>query len=169
MSVFILNISLTTSNFPWFMDLTFQVPIQYCSLQHWILLSSPDTSTTEHHFCFGPDTSFFLELLVIVLCSSPVAYWAPSTLEGSSFGFMYFCLYIQFMGSSWIVYRSGLPFCPLVGHVLSEFSTMTHSSWLALNGMAHSLIGLHKPLHQDKTVIHEGWSDILACNCLFCV
>ena len=30
------------------MDLTFQVPMQYCSLQHWILLSPPDTSTTEH-------------------------------------------------------------------------------------------------------------------------
>ena len=25
---------LTTSNFPWFMDLTFQVPMQYCFLQH---------------------------------------------------------------------------------------------------------------------------------------
>ena len=25
---------LTTSNLPWFMDLTFQVPMQYCSLQH---------------------------------------------------------------------------------------------------------------------------------------
>ena len=25
---------LTTSNLPWFMDLTFQIPMQYCSLQH---------------------------------------------------------------------------------------------------------------------------------------
>ena len=37
MSMFTLVIScLTTSNLPWFMDLTFQVPMQYCSLQHWI-------------------------------------------------------------------------------------------------------------------------------------
>ena len=36
MSTFTLAIScLTTSNLPWFMDLTFQVPMQYCSLQHW--------------------------------------------------------------------------------------------------------------------------------------
>ena len=28
------------------MDLTFQVPIQYCSLQHWTLLPLPVTSTT---------------------------------------------------------------------------------------------------------------------------
>ena len=47
MSMFTLAIScLTTSNLPWFMDLTFQVPMQYCSLQHWTLLLSPVTSTT---------------------------------------------------------------------------------------------------------------------------
>ena len=35
MLVFILAIScLTTSHLPWLMDLTFQVPMQYCSLQH---------------------------------------------------------------------------------------------------------------------------------------
>ena len=35
MSMFTLAIScLTTSNLPWFMDLTFQVPMQYCSLQY---------------------------------------------------------------------------------------------------------------------------------------
>ena len=39
--------------------------------------SPPDTSTTEHHFHFGPVSSFFLKLLVIALCSScscPVSY-----------------------------------------------------------------------------------------------
>ncbi|XP_055260714.1 meiotic nuclear division protein 1 homolog isoform X3 [Moschus berezovskii] len=39
---------LTTSNLPRFMDLTFQVPMQYCSLQHRTLLLSPVTSTTEY-------------------------------------------------------------------------------------------------------------------------
>ena len=44
MPVFILTISsLTTSNLPWFMDLTFQVPMHYCSLQHWNF-----TSITSH-------------------------------------------------------------------------------------------------------------------------
>ena len=46
MSIFTLAIYLTTSNFPWFMDLIFQVPMQYCSLQHWTLLLSPVTSTS---------------------------------------------------------------------------------------------------------------------------
>ena len=39
MLTFTLAIScLTPSNLPWFIDLTFQVPMQYCSLQHWTLL-----------------------------------------------------------------------------------------------------------------------------------
>ena len=53
MSVFTLAIScLTTSNLPWFVDLTFQGPMQYCSLQHRTLLRSPVTSTTGCCFCF---------------------------------------------------------------------------------------------------------------------
>ena len=72
MSVLTLAISfLTTSNLPWFMDLTFQVPMQYCSLQHRTLLLSPGTSTNGYCFCFGSIPSFFLELF---LHWSPVAY-----------------------------------------------------------------------------------------------
>ena len=33
-------------------------------------------------------------------------------------------------------------------HILSELSTMTHPSWVALHGMAHSFIEL------DKAVVH---------------
>ena len=61
---------LTTSNLPWFMDLTFQVPVQYCSLQHWTLLLSPVTPTAGYSFCFGSIPSFFMELF---LHWSPVA------------------------------------------------------------------------------------------------
>ena len=50
----------------------------------------------------------------------------------------------------------GLPFPPLVDQVLSELSTMTCPSWVALPGMTHSFTELHKPLHHDKAVIHEG-------------
>ena len=74
MSMFTVTIScLTTSNLPWFMELTFQVPMQYCSLQLGILLLSPVTSTTGYCFCFGSIPSFFLE---VFLHWSPVFYWA---------------------------------------------------------------------------------------------
>ena len=90
MLTFTLAIScLTTSNFPWFMDLTFQVPMQYCSLQHWTLLPSPVTSTAGCCFCFGSVSFFFLELF---LHWSPVAYWAPTDLGSSSFSALSFCL-----------------------------------------------------------------------------
>ena len=41
------------------MDLTFQVPTQYYSLQLWTLLSPPDTSTAERSFRFCLSASFF--------------------------------------------------------------------------------------------------------------
>ena len=68
-------------------------------------------------------------------------------LRSSSFNVLSFCLFILFMQFSSQEYWSGLPFCS-VDHVLSEFSTMTSPSWVALLGMAHSLIEL------DKVVIH---------------
>ena len=43
-----------------------------------------------------------------------------------------------------------------VDHVFSEVSTMTGPSWVVLHGMAHSFTELHKPLHHDRAVIHEG-------------
>ena len=71
--MFTLAIScLTTSNLPWFKDLTFQVPMQYCSLQYWTLLPLPVTSKTECYFRFASASSLFLELF---LHSSPGAYW----------------------------------------------------------------------------------------------
>ena len=98
MLMFTLAIScLTTSNWPWFMDLTFQVPMQYCSLQHQTLLPLPVTSKTGCCICFGSVSSFFLELL---LHKSPVAYWALTNLGSSSFSVLSFCLFILFMGFS---------------------------------------------------------------------
>ena len=123
MSTFILAIScLTTSNLPWFMDLTFRVSTQYCSLQHRTLLLSLATSTTGYCFCFGSIPSFFLELC---LHWSPVAYWAPTDLGSSSFSILSFCLFIRFMGFSRQEYWSGLPFPSPVDHILSDLSTMT--------------------------------------------
>ena len=106
-STFTLAIScLTTSNLPWFMDLTFQVPMQYCSLQHQTLLLSPVISAARYCFCFGSISSFFLELF---LHWSPVAYWAPTKLGSSSLSILLFCHVILFMGFSRQEYWSGLP------------------------------------------------------------
>ena len=98
MSMLTLSISyLTTSNLPWFMGLTFQVPMQYCSLRHQTLLPSPISFTIGCRFCFGSISSFFLQL---VLHWTPVAYWASTDLGSSSFSVLSFCLFILFLGFS---------------------------------------------------------------------
>ena len=146
MSMFTIAIScLTTSNLLWFIDLIFQVPMQYCSLQHWTLLPLPFTSTKGCCFCFVSISSFFLKLF---LHWSPVAYWAPTNLQSSSLSVLSFCLFILFMGFSRQEYWSGLPFCSAVDYILSELFTMTHLSWVNLHGMTHSFIEL------DKAVVH---------------
>ena len=133
---------LIMSNLPWFMDLTFHVPMQCYSFQHWTLLLPPDTSTTEHHFHFGPAASSFLELLVIALQASPGIYWTPSDLAVggcvSSFSVISFCLFILPLGFSRQEYWSGLPFPSPVDHILSELFTMTRPSWVALHSLTHS-------------------------------
>ena len=130
MSTFTLAIScLTTSNLPGFMDLTFQVPMQYYSLQHRTLPPSPVTSTTGCCFHFEYVSSFFLELF---LHSSPLAYWANTDLESLSFSVISFCLLILFMGFSRQEHWSGFPVPSLVDHILSELSTMTHLSLVAV-------------------------------------
>ena len=146
MSIFTLPIScLTASNLPWFMELTFQVSMQYFSLKNQNSLPSPVISTTGCCFCFGSISSVFLKLF---LHGFPVEYRAPAELGSSSFSDLSFCLFILFMRFSRQEYWSGLPFPSPVGHVLSDLSTMTHLSWVDLHSMAHSFIEL------DKAVVH---------------
>ena len=83
MSTFTLAIScLTTFNLPWFMDLTFQVPMQYCSLQHQTLLPSPVTSTAGCCFCFDSISSFFLELFLNIIYSYLVLHFILNIMFG---------------------------------------------------------------------------------------
>ena len=153
MSVFTLAIScLTTSNLPWLMELTFQVPMQYCVLQHQILLPSPVTTGCCFHF--GSVSSLFFELF---LHSSPVRYWAPSNLGSSSFSVISFFLFILFMGFSRQVQWSGLPFSSPVDHILSELSTMTRPSWMSLLVVAHSFIQLEKTVTHVISLISFLW------------
>ena len=84
------------------------------------------------------------QLGIFALARSPVAYWPPTDMVSSSFSILSFCLFILFMGFSRQEYWNGLPFPSPVDHILSELSTMTRLSWVALHGMAHSFIELDK-------------------------
>ena len=142
------------------MDLTFQIPMQYCSLQHRTSLPSPVTYTTGCCFHFASVSSFFLELF---LHWSPVAYWAPTDLGSSSFSVLSFYLFILFMGFSRQEYWSGLPFPSPADHILSELFTMTRPSWVALHSMAHSFIELAKAVVHVLRLVSFRWLWFSVC------
>ena len=118
MSMFTLAIfCLTTSNLPWFMDLAFQVPIQYCSLQHQTLLSLPYTVTTEHWFHFDPAFSFFLENCPLLFSSN--------ILEGPG-GLIFLVSYIfAFSYCSWCSHSNNTG---VVCHSLLHWTTFCQNS-----------------------------------------
>ena len=127
MSMFTLAIScLTTSNLPWFMDLTFQVSMQYCSLQHQTLLPSPITSTTECCFCFG--CLFILFGVISPLFSSSILdTYRPGEFHLSVsylFAFSY-CLWVYQGKNTEVVCHSLLQW-----NVLSELS---RNNWVLNN------------------------------------
>ena len=140
MSMFTLAI-LTTSNLPWFMELTFQVPMQYCPLQHRTLSVACTTGVLLWFHLF-----LLSGVISPLISSSILGTYQP---RESSFSVLSFCLFILFMGFSRQECWSGFPFPSLADHILSELSTMTCLSWVALHGgMAHSFLEL------DKAVVH---------------
>ena len=146
MLIFTLAIScLTTSNFALIHGPN--IPGSYAIL---FFTASDLTSITSHihnwAFFFTLDVS--LHSFWSYFSTLPVAYWAPTDLGSLSFSVVSFRLFILFMGFSRQEFRSGLPFTSPVEVVLSELSTTTHPSWVAVHGMAHSFIEL------DKAVVH---------------
>ena len=171
---------LTTSNLLWFMDLSFQVPVQYCSLQHRTLFPSPVTPTTGCYFCYGSISSFFLEIFL---------HWSPVSMLSSYWPgeFIFQCPIFSPFHTVLGVLKARMlkwfatPFS--MDHILSDLSTMTRPSWAALHGMAHHLIELARlwsmcsvwlvfcscgfysvcPLtDEDKSLVEASWQEGLA-------
>ena len=119
MSMLTLAISYwTTTHLPWFMEKMFQVPVQYCSLQHWMLLPLPVTSTVGRCFHFGSISSFFLESF---LHYSRVASWTPTDL-GSSSSVSYI---FAFSYCSWVTQGKNTE---VVCHSLFQLTTFCQTS-----------------------------------------
>ena len=136
---------LTTSNLPWFMDLTFQVPMQYCSLQHQTLLLSPVPFATGCCFCFGSIPSFFLKLF---LHCSPLAYWAPTNLGSSTFSVLYLFAF------SYCPWGSQGKNTEVVCHSLLQQTTFCQTSlpWPFHLGWPHT--AWPSFIELDKAVVH---------------
>uniref|UniRef100_A0A8D0KLM5 C2H2-type domain-containing protein n=1 Tax=Salvator merianae TaxID=96440 RepID=A0A8D0KLM5_SALMN len=79
---------------PWFIYLTFQVPMQYCSLQHQTFHKRNVISTAMHLFGFRSASSIFLDLLLRAIHCFPVMYWTPYDLINCSSSVISFSLLI---------------------------------------------------------------------------
>ena len=131
------------------------VPGPYAILlfTHQTLLSSPDTCTTECHFCFGPASSFFLKLFCL---SSPVAYWTSSYMGGWSFGAITFCI----LYCSWGFWGKNTE---VVCHSLVQWTTfcqtLQHNPLILgpLHGMVHSFLKLHKAVIHLISLVSFLW------------
>ena len=141
MSVFTLATScLTTFNLPWFMDLAFQVPMWYCSLQHRTLLPSRHI----HNWAL-----FLLWLCLFILSGVISPHFSSSILGTYQSGELIFqCpIFLPFhtvheILKARILKWFAIPFSSGPCFV----RTLCHdpSSWVALHGMAHSFIELDK-------------------------
>ena len=144
MLIFILAIScLTTSNLPWFMDLTFHVPMQHCFYSiRFPSITSDMNNWTLFMIWFH---LFFLSGVITQLFSSSIlgTYWAGKfIIQCHIFFTSSYCSWGSQGKNTEVICH-----CPM-DHVLSELSTMTCPSWVALHSMAHSFIEL------DKAVVH---------------
>ena len=140
MSMFTLAIScLTTSNLPWFMNLTFHFPMQYCSLTHRTLLPSPiHLPNISKHPQLGIVFTLVLSLHSFWSYFSTLSQYILGTYQPGASGWNL----SAFSHCSWGSQgkNTGLPFPSRVDHILLDLSSMTHLSWVALHGTAHSFI-----------------------------
>ena len=140
MSMFTLAIScLTTSNLPWFMDLTFQVSMQYCSLQYWTLLTSHIHNWVFFLLWLYP---FILSGVISPLISSSILgpYWLAVSYLSVSYHFAFSYCWWGSQGKN----------TEVICHSLLQWTTFCQNSppWLVYTAIAHSFIKL------DKAVVH---------------
>ena len=139
------------------MVLTFQIPMQYCSLQRQILLSPADTSAAEH--CFHSEVPSHLILSGAI--GNCLLLFPSNILDISrSCGLIFGCdIFLPFPTVHEVLQAIILEWVaisfPSGSHLLELFNK-TCPSWVGLYSLAYSSIELCKPLHHDKVVIHEG-------------
>ena len=167
MSIFTLAISyLATSNLPWFMDLTFQVPMQYCSLQHQTLLYHPQVSNNQLplglYGCIHPYqlpiSALSLQGKNFLLLNKPLQdSFLVSLSRFSNTGHLSPCSFAVARYSAWkdvLKFRYSLE--PLIGHglvlsVLSPWSTH-FQNFISFSGSTVSCFELLKSLIPVITV-----------------
>ena len=118
-------------------------------IQHRILLSPPNTSTTGLHFCLAqPLYSFWGHF-------STLLQWhighLPMLGVHLSLSFLTAISYFH------RIFKARMPFPSSADGVLPELSTMTHLPWVTLHNMAHNFIELYKAVTFVIILIRFLW------------
>ena len=125
-------------------QVTFQVPMQYCSLKHRTLLLSLVTSTAGHWFCFGSIPSFSRVISPLISSSILGTYWPGEFLFQCPiilpFHTVYGVLKARILKWFAIPFSSGPCFVRTLHH---DLSVLGNTTW-----HGHSFIEL------EKVVIH---------------
>ena len=128
--------------------------MQYYSLQHRTLLSPPDISTTEYRVHFGPASFILSGIISPVTSSSILGTYRPEE-------FIFQCpIFLPFRTVHGVLNTRMLKWFAIPfsnGICLSEFSTMTCPSWVAIYGMAHSFIELHQAVVHMVRLVSSLW------------
>ena len=175
MSTFPLAIScLTTSNVPWFMNLKFQVPMQYCSLQHQNLLLSPVTSSAGIVFALAPSLHSFWSSIqfssvqslshVCLFATSWIAVRQASLSITISWSSLKLTSVKSVMPSSHLILCCPLLFLPPIPPSIRIFSNEStlHMRWPKYWSFSFSII----PSKEIPGLIsfRTAWLDLLASN-----
>ena len=134
----------TTSNLPWFMDLTFQVPMQYCSYSIRLYFHH------QSHPQLGV-FSLWLRLFILSGVISPIfsssilgTYWPGELIFQCRIFLPFHSVHWNSQGKNAEVVCLSFSSGPCFVRTLH----LTHLSWVVLHSMAHRSIEL------DKAVIH---------------
>ena len=156
-SLLIPSSCLTMSNLPWYMDLMF-IPGSYAMF----FFTALDFTFTTRHIHIWALFPLWLSRFILSGATSNCPLLFPNFILDTFWPgeFTFQChIFLPFhtvhrVLEARILEWFAIP--PPLDHNLSGLSTMTHPSWVALHGMAHSFTELCKSLCHDKAVIHEG-------------
>ena len=153
MSMFTFSIScLTISNLSWLMDLTFQVPMQYCSYSIWLYFhyqSHPQLGVVLLWFHL-----FILFGVISLIFSSSIlgTYWPGEFIfqchTFSPFHTIHGVLKTRILKSFAIRFTTGPRF------VITPCQDLT---WVALHGIAHSFIELDTAVFPVISLVNFLW------------
>ena len=129
------------------MDLTFQVPMQYCSLQHQTLLLSPVTSTTGYCFLLWLHPLILSGVVSPLISSSILGTYRPGE-------FLFQCpIFLPFHTVHWF----------LKARILKWFAIPFSSGPHSVRPLHHDLSILGGPTRQRMKLL-DGITDSMAMN-----